>query len=159
MKAVIVSLLLAAGSAAAQVKYEEILKSPGENWLTYSGDYASTRYSPLRAVNRQNVGSLTPKWIYPVEGARRLETSPLVYKGVMYVSNTNAVDALDAKTGRRIWRYKTEAANQERVNKGVALLDDRVFLSTSDAHLIALHAATGNVLWDREYAPSGQAGY
>src|SRR5271169_4590865 len=97
-RARIVLVFLAAGLLCAQVQFEEIVKSPGENWLTYSGDYASTRYSPLRQINRETVGSLTPKWIYNVDGARRLETSPLVHDGVMYISNTNEVYALDALT-------------------------------------------------------------
>jgi alcohol dehydrogenase (cytochrome c) len=155
-RARIVLVFLVAGLLRAQVRFEEIVKSPGDNWLTYSGDYASTRYSPLRQINRETVGSLTPKWIYNVDGARRLETSPLVHDGVMFVSNTNEIYALDAVTGRRIWHQHLDAVNTDRVNKGVALLGDRVFLTTSDAHLVALNATTGNVLWDREYAPTNQ---
>ncbi len=69
----------------AQVRYEDIRKSPGNDWLTYAGDYQGTRHSPLTQINRDNAGSLVPKWVYRVEGATKLETTPLVYDGVMYV--------------------------------------------------------------------------
>jgi alcohol dehydrogenase (cytochrome c) len=139
-----------------QASFEQIKRSPDGNWLNYSGDLASQRYSPLKQVHSGNVGSLVPKWIFHVEGARRLETSPVVFDGVMYASNTNEVYALDASTGRRIWHYRSEGGGQDRVNKGVAILGDSIFFTTSDAHLVALHRITGNVLWDREYAPHNQ---
>jgi alcohol dehydrogenase (cytochrome c) len=140
------------------VSSEDILKSPGDNWLTYAGDVRSQRFSPLAQIDRANVSSLVPKWIFHVEGAKHLEASPLVFDGVMYVSNTNEVYALDARTGRRIWHYRARGARQDRVNKGVALLGDSVFFTTSDAHLVALDRRSGNLLWDREYAPH-QSGY
>jgi alcohol dehydrogenase (cytochrome c) len=144
--------------AFAQVKYEDILRGPKETWLTYAGDYASQRHSPLKQIDRANVSSLVPKWVSHVEGARRLETTPLVYNGVMYVTDTNTVEALDARTGRKLWRYRAENTKSQRANKGVALLGDRVFLVTSDAHLVALHRTSGNVIYDREFA-SAKDGY
>src|SRR4030095_7650984 len=143
---------------AGQVTYEDILRGANKNWLTYSGDYASRRHSPLDQINRNNVTSLVPKWVYHVEGSRRLETTPLVYKGIMYVTDTNGVDALNARTGQRLWRYRAEGVKSARVSRGVAILGDRVFMTTSDAHLIALHRTSGNVIWDREFA-SAKAGY
>ena len=143
---------------AGQVKYEDILRGPNEAWLTYAGDYGSRRHSPLDQINRNNVASLVPAWVYHVEGARHLETTPLVYKGIMYTTDTNGVDALDARTGHRLWRYRAEGVKSQRVNRGVAILGDRVFLVTGDAHLIALHRTSGNVVWDREFA-SAKAGY
>jgi alcohol dehydrogenase (cytochrome c) len=141
---------------SAQVRYEDILKGPNENWLTYAGDFASQRYSSLTQIHRGNVGSLVPKWIHHVEGASRLEASPIVFDGVMYATNNNEVFALDAITGRRIWRYRPERVEQDRVNKGVAILGDRILFTTADAHLVALHRITGNVLWDKQYAPPKQ---
>ena len=142
----------------AQVKYEDILRSPGEDWLTYNGDFAAQRHSPLDQINRGNVASLVPVWIHHVEGARHLETTPLVSRGIMYVTDTNRVEALDARTGRRIWSFHAEGVKTQRVCRGVALLGDRVYLVTGDAHLIALHGASGNLLWDHEYA-SAAKGY
>jgi len=137
---------------AAQISYEQIVKGPGANWLTYAGDYAGKRHSPLALINRSNVASLVPKWVYHVEGSRHLEATPLVYEGVMYVTNSNEVHALDARTGRRIWMYRDELAKHSNVNRGAALLGDRVFFVTGDACLVALHRKTGAVLWHRQYA-------
>jgi alcohol dehydrogenase (cytochrome c) len=141
-----------------QVKFGDIVRGPDEAWLTYAGDYGSRRHSPLDQINRGNVSSLVPAWVYHVEGARKLETTPLVYKGIMYVTDTNQVEALDARTGHRLWRYHAEGVKSQRVNRGVALLGDRVYLVTGDAHLVALHRTSGNVIWDHEYA-SADDGY
>ena len=146
--------LVAAVPILAQVKYEDILKGSAENWLTYAGDYASFRHSPLKQIHRENVRSLVPKWVYHVEGARKLETTPLVYDGIMYATHTNEVHALDAITGRRIWHYRAEGVTSNRQNRGVAILGNRVFLITSDTHLVALHRLSGAVLWDTEFASS-----
>ncbi len=142
----------------AQVRYQDILRGPAESWLTYAGDYTSTRHSALDQINAANVASLVPVWVYHVEGSKKLETTPLVYGGVMYITDTNQVEALDARTGRRLWRYRAEGVKTQRVNRGVALLGDKVFFVTGDAHLIALHRTSGNVLWDHEYA-SVEKGY
>lgn len=149
---------LALGAAHAQVRYEDILRAPGANWLTYAGDFGSRRHSPLDQINRGNVSSLVPVWVYHVPGARHLETTPLVYGGVMYISDTNSLEALDARTGRRIWQYHAEGVKVQRVNRGLAILGNRVFLVTGDAHLVALHRSSGNVLWDHEFAPA-EKGY
>ena len=146
-------VMLPVAPLQAQVQYEEILRGPSHNWLTYSGDYAARRHSPLDQINRHNVKALVPMWVYHVQGARRLETTPLVYEGVMYVSNANEVYALDAVTGRHIWHYRAAGVILQAQNRGVALLGDRVFLLTSDAHLVALHRTSGAVLWDRRYVP------
>src|SRR5260221_8707717 len=136
----------------AQVRYEAHGKSPGKQLLSYPGDYHGRRATPLDQINRDNAGSLVPKWVYRVEGATKLETTPLVYEGVMYVTNSNEMHALDARTGRRVWHYRDDKAASQRVNRGAALLGDRVFFVTSDAHLVALHRKTGAVLWDKQYA-------
>jgi PQQ-dependent dehydrogenase (methanol/ethanol family) len=129
-----------------------IRKSPSENWLTYAGDFAAHRHSPLNQINRDNVSLLAPKWVYHVENATHLEATPLVYDSIMYVTNSNEVHALDARTGRRIWMYRDELAKRSDVNRGVAILGDSVFFVTGDAHLVALNRKTGGILWDRQYA-------
>src|SRR5690349_11978078 len=149
------SIPLAFGKAAmlaAQVRYEDILKGPGNDWLTYAGDYQGKRHSSLTQINRDNAGSLVPKWVYRVEGANKLETTPLVFEGVMYITAANEVDALDARTGRRIWQYRDDKAASQRNNRGAAILGDRVFFVTSDARLVALHRKTGAVLWSKQFA-------
>ena len=101
---------------------------------------------------------LAPKWMFPIPNGRRLEVTPLVVDGVMYVTAANQALALDPRTGRQIWHYARpltkgvigDAAGG--INRGVALLGDRVFMVTDHAHLIALHRATGRLLWDVEVA-------
>jgi PQQ-dependent dehydrogenase (methanol/ethanol family) len=127
-------------------------EGPGDNWLTYAGDYAAHRHSPLTQITQNNVASLAPKWVYHVENATHLEATPLVYDGIMYVTNSNEVHALDARTGRRIWMYHDEGAKRSDVNRGVAILGNSVFFVTSDARLVALNRSTGGVLWHKEYA-------
>ena len=144
--------LLLAAALLAQVRYEDILKSPNENWLTYAGDYGGKRHSPLRQITAANAPNLVPKWVYAVDGARKLEATPLVYDGILYVTNSNAVHALDARTGRRIWSYRDEQAEGQRVNRGPAILGDKIYFVTTDCHLVALHRKTGAILWHKRYA-------
>src|SRR5262252_5992485 len=93
-------ILTSAASCFAQVRYEDLLKSPSNDWLTYAGDYRGMRHSPLKQVTVANAASLTPKWVYHMPKASGLRTGPIVYNGVMYVTNANEIRALDARTGR-----------------------------------------------------------
>ena len=77
MRTLLLSCVLCA-TAVAQVKYEDITKGPGENWLTYAGNYQGWRYSPLKQITPQNAGSMVPKWVYHVPNAKGLRSSPLV---------------------------------------------------------------------------------
>jgi alcohol dehydrogenase (cytochrome c) len=132
-----------------------------ENWLMYSGDYYSQRYSGLSQINRQNAGQLEMEWAFQLSALDRAETTPLVVDGVMYVTEAPSnVIALDAATGSQYWRYNHEMHEDltfccGRNNRGVAVLGDRVYLSTLDSHLVALDAKTGTVLWDTEVAEEG----
>ena len=80
---VLALLLTICGLAAGQVRYEDILNSPGKNWLTYAGSYNGWRHSPLDQITPRNAGSLVPKWVYRVPNSVRLQTSPVVYDGVL----------------------------------------------------------------------------
>jgi alcohol dehydrogenase (cytochrome c) len=151
---------LAAALAAGQVAPERLLKAESEphNWLTYSGSYRGWRYSRLDQINRQNVQNLKLAWVYQMPVTHRIQATPLVVDGVMYASEPPSnVIALDAATGRPFWRYRRSLPARinvccGQVNRGVAILGDRVFLGTVDAHLVALNAKTGAVLWDVEVA-------
>ena len=150
-------LSLAAGPLQAQVKYEDILEGPGDNWLTYAGDYSAQRHSPLTQINTENAGSLVSKWAYHIDVGRRLSSIPLVSDGIMYIGNSNEVHALDAVSGRRIWHYRQEnVEGGARANRGVGLLGDRVFFVTGDCYLVALHQKTGALLWNQQYADPDQ---
>ena len=151
-------LWMAASAAFAQVKYEDILKSPNADWLTYAGDYKGTRHSPLRQITTANAGSLVSKWVYRVPKAQKLQATPLVYQGVMYMTAPNEVRALDARTGRLIWEWRDTRSRRSDVNRGVALLGDNVYFITSDCHLTALNRKTGAVVWQVRYADSEKDG-
>ena len=151
--------LLAVAAASGQVTYDRLLKAQSEpgNWLTYSGGYNSWRYSSLDQITRENVGRLKVEWVKQMPTSHRIEATPIVADGIMYVSEPPSnVFALDAATGRPYWHYKRSlpAYNVccDAVNRGVAVLGDRVFVGTVDAHLVALNAKNGAVLWDIEVA-------
>lgn len=148
------SLLTAA--ASAQVRYEDILEAPSENWLTFMGDYSANRHSPLDEITVDNVKNLVPKWFFAISDARRLSSYPIVYDGVLYVTNSNEIYALDAVSGRQIWHYRQENVEMQRQNRGAAILGDRVFFVTSDCHLLALNRLNGAVIWDAPYADPEQ---
>ena len=152
----------AAAELPGAVPWERIVHPPPGDWPTYHGQLSGNRYSPLVRITPRNVGRLAPRWIFPVPNARHLEVTPVVVDGVMYVTNVNAAFALDAATGREIWRYERprgkglsgDAAGG--INRGVAVLGDRVFMVTDNAHLIALHRLTGALLWDTRMADSAE---
>lgn len=129
------------------------------DWLTYSGSYQGTRHSALAQIDRRSVARLAPAWIRQFPSPEdRGESTPLVRDGIMFVTaNLGRVLALDATTGATIWQYTRAPAPDIRtccgnVNRGAAILDDRIFIGTLDAHLIALNARTGAVLWDKVVA-------
>jgi alcohol dehydrogenase (cytochrome c) len=148
--------LLSLGSAelSAQTSWEDIAKPPSANWLSYSGDYSGQRFSTLDQINKNNVANLAPKWVFHVPDSKHLESSPIVVDGIMYVTNSNEVYALDALTGRAIWHYKYSRSKISSSNRGAAVLGERLFFVSSDAHLIALNRKTGSLLWQLQYADS-----
>ena len=145
------------------VTHERLLNSDAEpeNWLMYSGNYFSQRYSRLSQIDKENVGQLEMQWAFQLEALDRAETTPLVVDGVMYVTESPSnVIALDARTGSQYWRYNHELPEEMnfccgRNNRGVAVLGDRLYMTTLDAHIVALDAKTGSVLWDTEVADEG----
>jgi alcohol dehydrogenase (cytochrome c) len=145
-----------AGVAPAQVSYERLRKATGEpgSWLTYSGTYAAHRFSPLAQITPANAAGLRPVWVYQVREAGQVETTPLVADGVMYVTEARSrVTALDLRTGRPLWRFEPAIPKDVKFigfgpgNRGVALLDQTVYVGTLDARLVALDAASGAVRW------------
>src|SRR3989442_2372489 len=151
-------MLLVAGlvSVQAQVPYERILRSGQEpqNWLTYSGNYNGQRYSTLSQITPDNVKNLELQWIFQARSLEKFEATPIVVDGIMYtVEAPNNIVALDAGTGRVSWtfNYTPEAAARPccgRVNRGVAILGDTLFMATIDARLIAVDAKNGKELWN-----------
>ena len=159
MWALVVSLWLAgAGTQGAwgQVTYERLLKAANEphNWFTYSGDYSGRRYNLLKQIHTGNVEQLAVQWVFQTGATGTFQATPLVIDGVMYVTGQgNRAFALDARTGRLLWRYQRTLPDKiplccGEINRGMAALGDKVFMATLDAHVIALDAKTGSVIWD-----------
>ena len=154
---VIASCLIIAGVASAQVPYKRVTGAANEpgNWLTYSGNYQAHRFSPLKQITPANAAQLKLAWVYQITGRGRFETSPLVVDGVMYVTEPpTKVTALDSRTGRPLWSWQRPLSPSIKTigfgptNRGVAILDDTVYVGTLDAHLIALDAKSGAMRWD-----------
>jgi quinohemoprotein ethanol dehydrogenase len=130
----------------------------GNDWLSYSLDYAETRYSRLGQVNTSNVKDLGLVWSYNLESTRGVEATPLVVDGIMYVSASwSIVHAIDVRTGGRIWTYDPKVNREagykgccDVVNRGVALYKGKVYVGAYDGRLVALDAATGNVVWEKD---------
>ena len=138
-----------------QVPFERIVNADREpgNWLSYSRDYTGQRYSTLDRINTENVSRLRVAWVHQAQERDVVETSPIVVDGIMYITEPpDVVKALDAATGRAIWRYQREIPKDlrlccGRVNRGLAILDDAVFYGSIDAYLTALDARSGKVRW------------
>jgi alcohol dehydrogenase (cytochrome c) len=132
------------------------LPADGSRWLTFGGDYANHRHSPLTQVTPANVNRLQPQWTFQTGVLGEFETTSLLRDNVLYVTGPqNVAWAIDARTGRQIWRYRRElppnlTACCGLVNRGFAMLGDKLFMVTLDAHLLALDARTGAVVWDAE---------
>jgi alcohol dehydrogenase (cytochrome c) len=129
------------------------LKDP-TRWLVYGGDYGSQRHSPLTQITPQNVQGLTAQWAFQTETLGKFEATPVVVDGVIYITGPeDTAWALDARTGRQIWRYRRDLpagviACCGRVNRGFAVLGDRLFKTTLDAHVVAISMKSGAMIWD-----------
>jgi len=127
---------------------------PAQEWPSYGRDYSNQRYSPLNRINRANVAQLAPAWTYRSGIMATFQATPIVTGGVMYLSLPfNHVVALDARTGKELWRYEHQRREGWKMccgpgNRGVAVADGRVYIGTVDARVIALDARNGTVLWD-----------
>lgn len=151
-------LALLAAPVHAQIPYERILQAENEpeSWLTYNGSYMSQRYSRLTQIDQENVGDLELRWLLQNQVFGAWQSTPIVADGVMYLTERpNSIMAVDPITGRVFWKYVHTPAENSLVccganNRGVAVLDDRVFMGTLDARLVAVDRVNGELLWDVE---------
>src|SRR5678815_4885693 len=158
------AVLPGAQSSSPKLKFERLLNSNAEpqNWLTYSGSYASQRYSLLSQITPANVRDLELKWSFTSRAGVN-EATPLVVNGVMYVVHgPNDVVALNATTGKMLWTYSHKPDPVSKnccgwLSRGLAILDDTIFLATIDARIIAINAITGRELWRTQAADPQQA--
>jgi alcohol dehydrogenase (cytochrome c) len=146
-------------SAAPMVKAVDLNAQPvGENWTSYNGDYTGQRYSRLQQINAANVSNLRAAWIFHPGNTQNLEVTPVVVRGLMYITASNDVFALDAQTGRELWHYHRPISSgllddaAAHKNRGVGVWGNSVFVETDDAHLLSLDARSGGLLWDVQYA-------
>jgi alcohol dehydrogenase (cytochrome c) len=151
-----------AKAPARPIPFSEIVRpKPGE-WPTYHGKLSGNRHSSLNEITAANVSRLAMRWMFPVEKARRLQGTPVVVDGVMYVTTVNEAYAIDAVSAKQIWHYARpvtpslvgDAAGG--INRGVAVLNDKLFMVTDNAHLLALDRATGALVWDVEMNDSSK---
>jgi len=169
MKHLLVAAALAAllPLAAQAQTAQELAKGAGDtkSVLNYGMGYNLQRFSPLTQINKETAKKLVPVWNYSYDDSRSEESQPLVYKGVLYVTTNSATMAVDAKTGKQIWKTKVEYPPETPrivccgiINRGAALYDGKVFRTTLDANVIALDAKTGKELW-RQNAINFKDGY
>jgi alcohol dehydrogenase (cytochrome c) len=128
------------------------------DWLSYNGETRGSRYSPLTEIHKANAAKMAPKWIFSLPNTSRLQVTPVVADGVMYVTSANECYALDAGSGREIWHYQRARTKglvgnaAGGVNRGAGVAGDRLFMVTDHAHLIALNRHTGALVWETEMA-------
>src|SRR5215471_6523233 len=126
-----------------------LLKPDPADWLMIRRDYRATDYSPLNQITAGNANSLQLVWTWAMNNNGTNQAAPIVHNGVMFINNPgNIVQALDARTGELIWENRigeTEAGNSQR---GLAMFEDKIYITTGDAHIYALDARTGKNVWD-----------
>src|SRR5215831_11030576 len=150
-----VVMLMLAGAASSQTLDD--LKNDGrnpDNVLTYGMGYHQHRYSPLNAINRGNVKRLVPVWNLSLDNNWGEQAQPIIYDGVMYVTDAKATVAIDVGSGRQIWKTPVDwLPETPRVvccgvsNKGAAIYNGKIYRTTLDAYVVALDAKTGKEIW------------
>jgi len=129
-----------------------MLKNPPPgDWLIFGRNYQRHSYSPLNQITVDNVKNLQMKWTWAMNDSGANQTTPLVHNGIIYLASpSNIVQALDGKTGDLIWetRVGPDQAPGYGGIRTIAMAEDKVFLATSDAHMVAIDARNGKILWD-----------
>ena len=119
------------------------VEAAGSNWSSVGGDNSNQRYSPLDQINTDTIGKLGGAWVRELDVKTR--TAPVMVGGILYTNDATKMYALDAKTGKTIWEYKSEESTPAR--GGVTVVDGKVYGSLVNAHVVSLDAKTGKLLW------------
>lgn len=126
-----------------------LLKPPADSWPTYHGDYTGQRHSRLTQITPANVHQLTVAWAFQTGLGAAVKASPILVNGVIYLTMPDNLWAIDARSGRQLWRYTHPANSAFHIgHRGAAVYKDTVYLTTPDAHLVALDMKDGKVKWD-----------
>jgi alcohol dehydrogenase (cytochrome c) len=127
---------------------------PAADWLTWRRTFDDQGFSPLKQITKNNVNDLKLAWTWTLPvGAN--EATPLIHDGVMFVHGFgDKVQALDAANGDLLWQYSRTLPKgvQATVKRNISIYGDKVYVATSDIHMVALDAKTGKVAWDSEIA-------
>ena len=130
-----------------------LLAPPPDAWPTYHGDYSGRRHSRLSAITPENVNQLTLAWTFQTGQPDQIKATPIVVNGIAYVTTPDNMWAVDARSGRQIWHYTYPKNMGFHIgHRGAAMYKDMVYLTTPDAHLVALDARTGKLKWNVEIA-------
>jgi alcohol dehydrogenase (cytochrome c) len=158
MRSIILATLSTTLSIGALAQTDEDLRNAGKNQaeiLTYGMSYSQQRFSPLNQINRQTVKRLVPAWSYSMASNHGEESQVLIRDGVMYVTSHDKTVAVDAVTGKEIWKTLIEYAPETTrvvccgiVNRGAAIYQGMLFRTTLDAHVVALDMKTGKEVWN-----------
>ena len=122
------------------------------DWLHISRTYNQHRFSPLTQINKSNVAQLRMAWSRGLPAGTQ-ESTPIVYRGVMYVMAPGAgIQAIDATNGDLIWQYERNypqgvAARAAR-SKSLGIYEDMLYFGAPDGFLVALDAQTGKLRWE-----------
>lgn len=148
-------LLGPVAAAAQDIDPALLLRPPDDSWLTYHGDYSGKRHSTLSAITPDNVHQLTLAWAFQTNQSQAIKATPILANGVIYVSMPDRLWAFDVRAHRRLWEYTYKQNDAFHIgHRGVAVYKNLVYLTTPDAHLLALDARTGAVKWDVVVADS-----
>ncbi len=130
-----------------------LLRPTADSWPSYHGDYSGRRHSQLKQITPDNVHQLTLAWAFQTGQPGGIKSSPLLVNGVIYITAPDNLWAIDARTARPLWHY-TYPTNQgfHIGHRGAAIYKDTVFLTTPDAHVVALDARDGKVKWNVQVA-------
>jgi len=163
--AAVLGALLPLGAQAQTAKDLEKGAADTHDVLNYGMGYNLQRYSPLKLIDKKSVKDLRPLWNYSYDDNRSEESQPIIYKGVLYVTTNAATMAVDAKTGKRLWKTKVDYPPETPretccgiINRGAAIYDGKIYRTTLDANVVALDAKTGKEVW-RQNAIDFKTGY
>jgi len=135
----------------------QLLSPAKDSWPTFHGEYSGQRHSKLTEITPDNVRGLTLKWAFQTNQAQQVKATPILVDGILYLTMPDNLWAIDARSGRQIWRHRHPANDAFHIgHRGAAVYGNSVFLTTPDTHLIALDRFSGDVQWDVEIADSAR---